>query len=435
MILDSLRARSYVKQHRERLYEIISDLVRIPSENKPPLGDEAACQQYIEKLLSGLGMEAVSYRPDSVASVREHPLFWPGRDYSNRNNLIATRKGGGGGKSLLLSGHIDTVPAGTLPWTRSPFSGFIEGGRLYGRGSNDMKGGVGTSLFVLESLQRSGIELRGDLFFESVVDEEFGGCNGTLAGRVAGYSADAAIITEPSWLRVCPAQRGGRTVHITLRASGGGVLTDGKFPGGVAASLRCFLDALPEFERRRRKSAPHHAAYAASPDPVPVSITKISTGPWGTGEPMGIPEQCRIEMYWQSMPGETREAVEQEFSDWFRGLVDSNPNLFQMRPMVEFPIRWLPGSALALDHPLVTGFGEVARQMSGRAVPVEGIEGPCDLFLFQEFGIPAILWGPIGGNTHAADEYVDLESVEAAAATLLSFVCQWCDSGDGTLID
>ena len=426
MILDPLVARSYVKQHRERLYGIISDLVRIPSENKPPLGNEGDCQQYIAKLLCGLGMETVAYIPDTVKGVREHPLFWPGRDYSNRSNLISTRKGSGGGKSLMLSGHIDTVPAGTLPWTRSPFSGFIEGGRLYGRGSNDMKGGVGTSLFVLESLHRLGIELRGDLLFESVVDEEFGGCNGTLAGRVAGHNADAAIITEPSWLRVCPAQRGGRTVHLTLRASGGGVLTDGALPGGVAASLRCFLNALPEFESRRRISAPHPAAYAKSPDPVPVSITKIVTGPWGTGEPMGIPEQCRIEMYWQTMPGETCDEVEQQFFEWFHGLVDSAPNLFQPSPVVEFPMRWLPGSALAMDHPLVTGLGEAARQVLGRAVPVEGIEGPCDLYIFHEFGIPAVLWGPAGGNTHAADEYVDLESVESAAATLLSFVCKWC---------
>lgn len=426
MIIDAQKARAYVNENRERLYEIIADLVRIPSENKPPLGNEGDCQQYIAKLLGGLGMEPVSYIPDRVAGVREHPLFWPGRDYTNRNNLVATKRGTGGGKSLMLSGHIDTVPAGTLPWTRSPFSGVIEGGRLYGRGSNDMKGGVGTSLFVLEALQHMGIELRGNLMFESVVDEEFGGCNGTLAGRVAGYNADAAIITEPSWLRVCPAQRGGRTVHITLRASGGGVLTDGAFPGGVTASLRCFLDALPEFEMRRRKSAPHHAAYAASSDPVPVSITKISTGPWGTGEPMGIPEQCRIEMYWQTMPGETRDAVEQQFFKWFDEVVDSAPTLFQLRPIVEFPIRWLPGSSMELDHPLVTGLGEAAREMLGRSVPVEGIEGPCDLYVFQEFGVPVVLWGPVGGNTHAADEYVELESVEDAAATLLSFVCKWC---------
>lgn len=417
---------SYVREHRDRLFAIIADLVRIPSENKPPLGSEGACQQYIADLLANLGIKADMYRPDAVPGIKQHPLFWPGRDYTGRNNLIATRQGTGGGRSLLLSGHIDTVPTGTLPWTSDPFSGHIDKGRLYGRGANDMKGGIGISLFVLEALHRQGIQLHGDLLFETVVDEEFGGCNGTLAARVANHNADAAILTEPSWLRVCPAQRGGRTAHITLRAPGGGILTNGAFPGGVAASLRCFLNALPDFETRRRASAPPHAAYRASPDPVPVSITKIITGPWGTGEPMGVPEQCRIELYWQTMPGETQQDIEREFYEWFHALVDAEPQVFTPRPSIEFPIRWLPGSALAMDHPLVTGLNDTARQVLGRDVPVEGIEGPCDLFVFHEFGIPAVLWGPIGGNTHAADEYVDLASVESAAATLLSFVCNWC---------
>ncbi len=426
MILDPQRALSHVRRHRDRLHAIIAGLVQIPSENRPPLGSEGACQRHIGQLLTDMGLAPRHYQPDQAPGVREHPLFWPGRDYSDRTNLIATKPGTGGGKSLLLSGHIDTVPSGTLPWTRSPWSGAIENGRLYGRGSNDMKGGIGISLFVLEALRDLGAELRGDLHFETVVDEEFGGCNGTLAARVAGHNADAAIIAEPSWLRVCPAQRGGRTVHITLRAPSGGVLTDAKLPGGVATALRHFLEALPAFEAARRATAPRHPAYADSPDPAPVSITKIATGPWGTGEPMGIPEECRIEMYWQTIPGETREDIERQFFEWFHALIDSAPQVFTPRPSVEFPIRWLPGSALAPEHPLVQELVATAQQVLGRPVAVAGIEGPCDLFVFHEFGIPAVLWGPIGANTHAADEYLDLESAELAAAALLSFVCNWC---------
>ena len=131
-------------------------------------------------------------------------MYWPGRQYAGRPNVAARIPGAGGGRSLILSGHIDTVPAGAEPWTRDPFGAAIEGNRLYGRGSNDMKAGIATNLFVAETLAGMGIRLAGDLTVETVVDEEFGGVNGTLAGRLMGYTADAAIISEPSFLRICP---------------------------------------------------------------------------------------------------------------------------------------------------------------------------------------------------------------------------------------
>src|SRR5579872_645814 len=234
MSLDSAlqkRLSSYVDDHQDNLVAIIQDLVRIPSENTPPVGNEEAVQQHIARFLRAHGLETDLYHFHEVKGLQEHPLFWPGREYGNRPNVDARRKGKGGGRSLVLTGHIDTVPRGTQPWTRDAFGGEVEGNKLYGRGSNDMKGGVGTSLFVLEAIEKLGIQLKGDLIIETVSDEEFGGVNGTLAGRVRGYNADAAIITEPSFLRICPAQRGGRTVHIKL-SSTGGVLPEGKFPTG-----------------------------------------------------------------------------------------------------------------------------------------------------------------------------------------------------------
>jgi acetylornithine deacetylase len=417
---------AYVDQQQDRLVRIIQDLVQIPSENRPPVGVEEACQQYVAKFLHQQGWEPDLYLLDEVTNLKEHPLFWPGRDYSHRPNVGARRAGFGTGRSLVLSGHIDTVPRGTLPWTRNPFGGELEGNRLYGRGSNDMKGGVGTNLFVVEALNQLGIELKGDLLFETVVDEEFGGVNGTLAGRLRGYNADAAIISEPSLLRICPAQRGGRTVHIGLRASGG-ILSAGKFPTGVIDQLSYFLLKIRDFAAQRRRGATAHELYTNHADPVPVTITKVYTGPWGTSEPIGTPEICKIEMYWQTMPGEKLEAVEPEFLAWLKSIVAEAPDLFPTPPTVEFPIRWLPGSSILKSDPLVKELTASAKAALGREPPVVGLEGPCDMYVFhQYFGIPAVLWGAIGGNTHAADEYLEIDSVVAAAKTLLLFVCRWC---------
>jgi acetylornithine deacetylase len=420
------RIAAYVDEHRERLVEIIRDLVRIPAENTPPTGAERACQEYLAAALRRLGWEPVLYELTEVPGLLAHPLFWPGRDYTNRPNLGARLKGAGGGRSLVLSGHIDTVPGGTQPWTRERFGGEVEGNRLYGRGANDMKGGVGTNLFVVEALAELGLRLAGDLVFETVVDEEFGGVNGTLAGRLQGFNADAAVISEPSFLRICAAQRGGRTAHITFRSSGG-ILGGDPTSAGVIRQLTHFLDRVPEFAAARRKTAPPHELYEQQPDPVPVWITKVFTSPWGDTEPITVPEVCRVEMYWQLMPGEEQGAVEREFFDWLEAVTGAAPELFQVKPEVSFPIRWMPGSAITREEPLVKELAACASAVLGTEAPVAGIEGPCDMYIFHQVaGTPAVLWGARGGNTHAADEYLEIDSVVAATKALLCFVCRWC---------
>jgi acetylornithine deacetylase len=404
-----------IDQHR--LLAILSDLVRIPSENTPPEGAEKACQEYIAGFLGKLGWTVDMYGLDEVAGLRDHELFWPGRNYDNRPNVGARCAGAGGGRSLLLSGHIDTVPRGSVPWLHDPFGAAIEDSRLYGRGALDMKAGIAAALLIAETLAGRGIRLGGDLLVESVVDEEFGGVNGTLAGRLRGFHADAAIIGEPTGLRICPGHRGGRVAHLTFRA-GGDIFADVQ-GGGAVEQLRAFLDALPQFAARRREKAPRHPLYAHLTEPAPVAVTSISTAPWGPTEPITVPSSCRVELYWQAAPGETQEEMESQFFEWLGETLRDVPE-------VEFPIRWLPGSAIEPTHPLVRELGASARDVMGEDPAVEGMEAPCDMYVFHRFGTPASLWGPRGANAHAPDEYVDIKSLVAATETLYAFVTRWC---------
>ncbi|MBA3974613.1 MAG: hypothetical protein C0504_10400 [Candidatus Solibacter sp.] len=417
----------YAEAHRGHLISLIQDLVRIPSENTPPSGAELACQHYCRDYLAARGFEADLYELSDVDGLESHPLYFPGRDYSGRPNLAATLKGGGG-PSILLSGHIDTVPRGTLPWSRDPFSGHVENGLLYGRGSNDMKAGIATNLFVAQAFNDLGIQPSGDVTIECVVDEEFGGVNGTLAGRLRGHMADAAIISEPSFLRVCNAQRGGRTAHITFTSANEGILSD-HMEDGVAGQVAWFLSQVPGFAQLRRATAPAHPAYRHLANPVPVSVLKIHTGPWGTGEPMATACVCRIELFWQTMPGESLETIDAQFNRWFNETIASRPGLFPSRPEVDFPIRWLPGSALPVNgfcQFFMRRFTEAAADALGRPPEIAGIEGPCDMYVFhQHFGMPAILWGARGANTHLADESVEIASVVDSAKALLLFVYRW----------
>ena len=274
----------YVAGRHERLYGLIAALVREASENTPPTGKEGACQRYAASVLEAAGWMPELYEMSAVAGLTDHPLFAGGREYAGRPNLGARRKGTGGGRSLVLSGHMDTVPRGTQPWTRDAFGGQIEGNRLYGRGWNDMKAGVAMNLFVAEAVEELGLRLAGDLTVESVVDEEFGGVNGTLAGRLRGYVADAAVVTEPSPASVRGAARRAYRAHHVQRR--GRSVSEGAYPSGVIEQVTHFLQDLPRFAAQRRDRVKPHPLYAHHPDPVPVSVTKIFTAPWGTGQPM-----------------------------------------------------------------------------------------------------------------------------------------------------
>lgn len=417
----------YADLHADRLIEILRDLVRLPSVNNAPVGNEWACQQYVASFLRNIGWNAVQYLPTDAPGILEHPMYWRGREYEKRPNVAAVRKGSGGGRSLILSGHVDTVPVGEGDWKYPPFAAEREGNRIYGRGAVDMKCGVATNLFVAEALAETGVRLAGDLTIETVVDEEFGGVNGTLAGRLMGYTADAAVISEPSFLRICAAQRGGRTVDILFRAPNGGILSGES--AGVAEQLRIFLGEVGRLEKARLEGVRVHPMYAHLANPVPVTIARIHTAAWGTSEPPNTPTICRVQLFWQAMPGETVEAIDREFLAWFDGMVNAHPEAFQVKPELEYPIRWLPGSAIDPREPIVRELSDAAVSTLGTTPLVQGIEGPCDMYVFHEFGIPAVLWGARGANLHQADEYVEIDSIVDAAKALLTFIPRWCGEG------
>ncbi len=414
---------------REKLISTLSDLVRVPSENTPPIGAEYRCQKYLHDRLQEIGLTSDLYYFSEIENLKIHPAYRHQRDYTNRPNVAGTLRGSGGGKSLLFSGHIDTVPIGSEKWAHDPFGAEIEGNRLYGRGSNDMKGGIAAALVAIETIVDTGIKLKGDVFFESVVDEEFGGVNGTLAARLRGYNADAVIVTEPSQNIICPAHLGGRIVHVTFRSNDGGILEEGKSESGVTDQLHYFLGELKNFAKLRKAQAPIHPLYSTNDNPVPVWVLKINAGGWGMEVPTTIPKICRVELYWQQVPGEKLEDIDLAFSQWFEEIINARPDLFQIKPEVVPAIDWLPGSEIEINSPIVTQLAESFQKVTGMPASVQGFNAPCDMFIFhQYFQTPALLFGPKGGNTHQPDEWVDLDSLVEVTETLISFICEWCSA-------
>ena len=393
----------WLEEHREELVDLVRALVAIRSENRPPHGDERACQEYVAGYLRALGLTTDVFTPDEVDGAAQHPAWWPGRDYEGRPNVVArlTGQGGGGGRSLIFSGHVDVVPA-LGDGEHGFWDGDVTDGRLYGRGSLDMKGGVACYLHALRCLRECEVELAGDVIVETVVDEEFGGANGTLACRLRGYNADGAVLPEPTGLAVCHATRGGIQYRLHARGSTAGMAFDGGIPPSPLVAVAKAAAGLARAEQER---------------PVPIYQYLLKSGeelPWGTGE--GIPPEGALEFWAEIAPGTTRDDLEHEL----RAAVGTSPAGVEVE--WEQRTRFLPATSIDPETPIV----EAMRRVMGIATPSVA-PFACDAFMFNEFSSTAVVvCGPGGGNAHAPDEYALVDDLHTLASAYVQLVLDWC---------
>lgn len=414
---------AWVKHNGERIVSWLQELVRIPTENRPPGGDEKAGQQWLAEWLEREGIGATLYKTEEVEGMVDHPLRRPEVQLEGRPNLIAHQPGAAPDESpgLLLSGHMDTVPVGLGEWTYPPFSGEVSEGRLYGRGAYDMKSGLLANFAVAVMLKELGLQLRGDLFVESAADEEFAGGHGAIAGRLAGYNPPAVIISEPSELQVYRAHRGLRVVRLRLQGKGG-VPFSGQGPEPAVHHLPRLIEGLEAFGEKRNEKAKRPSAYASTPRALHYMITKIRANEWAEDAVLAVPETVDVEFFWETFPGETQEAVEAEFENWLAGFCQQH----QVEISRQYSLRWMDGYELAADHPFTTCAGEVMEEL-GHSGKATGSPFPCDLYLYNHFGVKAgLLLGPRGGNAHAPDEYVELDSVMQLIRALGRITVRWC---------
>ena len=422
-------AHEMMLRYRDEIVQVVQDLVRLPSRNTPPTGEEKACQVYIGDYLQGVGLSADLYEPDQVPGLLDHPAYWPGRTYKDRPNVASILAGRGGGRSLLLTGHVDTVPLGEGAWSKPPFGAEVHDGRLYGRGSIDMKGPLGAMLVLYKALAEQQIPLRGTLSFESVVDEEVGGVNATIAGRLRYGPMEGAVLAEASQLQIYPATRGILATDFIFTSAEGTWLDVGSSLDKSADAVRqmgIFLTHLDEL-RAVRRSQPVPPLYRGYADPAPVEVTKVYAGGWGNQVPMAVPTAGYIELIVQVLPGEDQATVARQQKEWLESVIERNQASFATRPQTHQRIRWLAPTAIDPAHPLVTTLADSVAQVTGQRPAILGAPFACDMFaLHQFFQTPCVVFGPIGANAHAPDEYVDLESLFTFWESLLQFVLAWC---------
>jgi acetylornithine deacetylase len=419
-------AQRLLRPLRRDLVHLLQELIRVNTVAIPPNGNETSAQLVLRDFLRRNGIRPELYEVKFSGRPRS-PWEHKDRKYKGRKNLVARLSGSGSGRSLLLNGHMDTVPAGKVPWSASPWSGKLQKGNIFGLGSFDMKGGLVAQAGVLCAIKAAGIRLGGDLIFESVIDEEWCGGGGTLAARQRGDSADACIVSEGTQLDIFRATRGGWIVDLLVQAGNPSAYFSQSEVLSPTVSLGRLL-AWVDSWRKRRKKVSKEGAYAKFPDPAPVQILAVEANSLDPNIPLSVPLSAAVRVYFQFLPNEDVGEVIQQIRLSLKAFAATDP-FFRLHPIQVKPLTDKPllGHELPVEHAWTQCMIASASAALGKAPTVTAASYPCDAFLIhREFGIPTLLFGPRGGGAHNPNEYVEVESVIQTAEVVLTAALQWC---------
>lgn len=413
----------------DELIQFTQNLVQTPS--LP--GEERGIQDVVAEKLKELNLD-VDIIPLNFDELKDHPAFCDdGFPFDRRVNVVGRWKGSQksqssgneNARSLILNGHVDVVPPGneTL-WAASPWSGKIIDGKLYGRGSCDMKAGLASGIFAIKALQRLGYTPLRDVLIESVVGEETGGV-GTLNTIIKGYTADAAIIMEPTELRLCPVQSGALTFRIKVPGRSVHACMKNK---GISSIDKFYLiyNAINELERQRHLNYSNRL-YKDPKNVAPINFGTIKAGDW----PSTVPDELLVEGRYGIFSGETVEEAKKAFTRAVQRAAAGDAWLKDHPPIIEWFEGQFESGETDLNEPVIQILSETHTIITGKEAEFQGVTYGSDLRLFTNYGnIPAVLYGPGNVlNAHAVDEFISLEEVVMSTKVLALTIYQWCGGG------
>ena len=370
-----------IKVDREKVLRLTSSLVKIPSENPP--GNEGEIANYLESEIKKLGFKVFRYD------------FKPGRP-----NLIGRLKAGDG-RTIIFDGHMDTVPAGNpdLWIIEDPFSGEIIDGRLYGRGSADMKSSIAAFISAVETVLNES-ELEGEVLVFLVSDEEASGL-GTKDILSRGYTADMAVVGEPTGLKVMIAHKG----VVRWRLSTFGKSVHSSSPERGVNAIYKMAEACLEIRRFSEKLHTRKHPLVGSPT---MSINTIRGGE----KDNVIPDFCEVSIDRRLIPGEKLENVESDLINILEGI---------KRKDEEFRYRLdryqhIPPSLTEPNADIVHLMKNILKKVMKIEPKISGFKATCEMVHLVNNGIPTVIFG--SGKleqAHKINEYVEVEEIVKAA--------------------
>ena len=404
-------------QEKDFLINLTQQIVKIPSvnpklENNPELNKEAEVQDVLEKVLTEEGF-----------TIDRWDVF------KNRPNVIAN-KPGNEERSLILCGHIDVVPAGDqAAWSVDPFGGEIKNGKLFGRGSLDMKSGLTAAIAAARAIRLAGIELEGRLSIHSVVDEETGGA-GAIDAVKKGHLAKAILVPEPTWGNIICAEGGLEWVRVTIpgRSAHAGWrfneiwpqhhTSDRLVPGVNAIELSTrFLNALKNFERDRCRNTYHPLSplglATINPGVIRGGVGKGQDGlPIIMSNPAMVSDIVTIDLDYKFLPNEKQAEVRKEFEEFVHNFSQTDPWLKENPIKVQWELGGLyfPPMDTPIDHPLIQSLIK-HNQKKGVSPKIKAFEAVADVSHYAGAGVAGSMFGSTGDGFHGIDEYVEIQSM------------------------
>lgn len=391
----------------DAMYDFIEEIIATPSFG----GEESKAQLIMAAKLDELGLTVDQWEID-FTELRKHPDFSMSYEREEGLGVVGTT-GPDNGKSIILCGHIDTVAPGDIEnWDTIPLKATLKDGKLYGRGTTDMKAALIGALYALKAVKDT-VKLKGKVIFESVIGEEDGGC-GALATCLRGYKADAGIVMEPSETKVAPEIAGamsfkiivpGKPVHACVKDE------------GISAIEKFIVvyNGLMELEKERNKrfTDPLYNRYES---PYAISIGTVHGGEW----PGTVAESVVFEGRIGVAVGEKEESARRELEEKIEEIADGDPWLREHRPKVEWAGYSFASSMVSVDHPIVQAIGEAYRDVTGKEPMHEGMTYASDVrHLIKVAETPTTVFGPGDVRVaHGANEYVPVDELETVVKTL-----------------
>lgn len=401
------RLADHVASRRHELIELTRALVA----QRSVLGDEEPVQRVVEERLRAIGFAAERVYIDTEAALADPAAGYPWADlsYAERSSVVGRLAGAGGGRSMHLSGHIDIVPVERADlWTSDPWAGEIRDGRMYGRAAGDMKGGVAAYLIAAEAVAAVCPERRGELIFSTVIEEECTG-NGMWSVLRAGHVGDAVLVGEPTGLRLAYAATG--VVWCRLVAEGGTghsmlAVGEGAFDrlARAVAALRTVEDEIndpvgdPDFAAVRER-------------PYGMSVGRIGGGVWTSSTPHELTAWVRFGFGPETPPEEIQARMRAAVHDHAPG-VEIVFEAFRARAHKHDRTGPLAG-LLADTHAAVAGT-PLAPLVNTGTVDTRYVET-----------VPGYCYGPVAGNSHGTDEWVDVDSLITTATVVAQTTAAW----------
>ncbi|MCR4907250.1 MAG: ArgE/DapE family deacylase [Lachnospiraceae bacterium] len=369
-------------------------------------GLEKKGQEYIASLLRSMGADEVKEDPMEETLIEEAGEKYgegnPGHNQTGRSNVYGTFRGKAGGKSLLFNGHVDVMPVdGDEGWKSDPFDPVIEDGKMFGRGTADMKSGLMASIMAVKLVQDAGLDLPGDVTITSVCDEEGGG-NGSIQAVMRGLKADGVVNCEPTNDEAIAAHMGWVFFKVEFEGKACHSGEKGKGVSAIAKAIKV-IEALNEREHEWLLSYRHPLC-----PPPNLNIGVIEGGTAGST----VPGYCSFSTCVHFVPSlMTQEQIIEEFNDVVKRTADADPWLCAHPPKVTIFQRGR-SFEMETDHPFVDAFREAYRLSTDKELKIVGSPMGCDSRLWRNIaGCPTIQFGPgRPQECHSVNEWVEIES-------------------------